>query len=104
MQKLFIVILKYIVPLEEVDLHRAAHLEYLKGCYAEGVFLGSGPQVPRFGGVIIAKSESRKFLYEILAKDPFHQHLCAEYQVHEFMPNNGTDGFKAFLQEAGISI
>ncbi len=101
-QKLFVVILKYLVSLETIDSHRPEHLDYLKRYYDKGTFLASGRQVPRFGGIIIAKAEERKDLYKILSEDPFHQHLCAEYQVHEVEMNNGTDSFKAFLEDSGI--
>jgi uncharacterized protein YciI len=100
--KLFVVILKYIVSIEEIDHHRPAHLEYLQKYYDEGVFLASGRQVPKFGGIILAKTTDRKKLYEILSEDPFHKHLCAEYQVNEFAVNNYTDSFKSFLQESGL--
>ncbi|MEK6734705.1 MAG: YciI family protein [Pseudomonadota bacterium] len=103
-EKLFIIIVKYIVDLEIVAQHRDAHLEYLDKYYAKRVFLASGRQNPRFGGVIIAKATSREKLYEILAQDPFHQHLCAEYQAIEFEPNKGTKGFKEFLQESSLDL
>lgn len=103
-EKLFIVILKYIVELDKIAEHRLMHLEYLDKYYAQGVFLASGRQKPKFGGVIIAKIDNRKKLYEILAEDPFHIHLCAEYQAIEFEPNKSTEGFKEFLQEAGLEL
>lgn len=103
-EKLFIVIVKYIADLEKVIEHRTKHLEYLDKYYAEGIFLASGGQNPRFGGVIIAKSISRRRLYEILSEDPFHQHLCAEYQAIEFEPNKSTKGFQEFLQEANLNL
>lgn len=103
-EKLFIVVLKYIVELEQIIAFRKVHLEYLDKYYTKAVFLASGRQNPKFGGVIIAKAESRKKLYEILAEDPFHQHLCAEYQVIEFEPNKSTKGFQSFLQEADLNL
>lgn len=103
-EKLFIIILKYIVELDKITEFRSDHLEYLDKYYAKGVFLASGRQNPRFGGVIIAKAESREKLYEILAEDPFHQHLCAEYQVIEFQPNKSTKGFQSFLQEVDLNL
>ena len=101
-QKLFIVIVKYIVDLTEIDKYRSAHLAYLEEYYTNGAFLASGPQAPRIGGVILAKSTSRRELDDILSKDPFHQYLCAEYQVHEFAVNNGTVAFKEFLKNSGL--
>ena len=64
-EKLFIVVLKYIVELEQIIAFRKVHLEYLDKYYTKAVFLASGRQNPKFGGVIIAKAESRKKLYEI---------------------------------------
>ena len=101
--KLFIIILKYLVELENIDKYRSAHLEYLNKHYEDGTFLASGRQVPAFGGIILAKANNRRALYEILAQDPFHQQLCAEYQVHEFAANKGTASFEKFLQEADLS-
>ncbi len=103
-EKLFIVILKYIVELEKIAEHRKAHLEYLDRYYAKKVFLASGRQNPKFGGVIIAKCSSRGDLYKILSEDPFHQHLCAEYQAIEFEPNKSIESFKNFLQEEELGL
>ncbi len=103
-EKLFIVILKYLVELEIIAEHRQVHLEYLDKYYAKGVFIASGRQNPKYGGIIIAKAESRRKLYEILSEDPFHQYLCAEYQALEFEPNKGSKGFQACLQEVGLDL
>jgi len=104
MPKFFIIVLRYLRPLEEIESFRSAHRGFLKDYYNKGVFLASGAQEPRFGGIIMAKEENRKKLYKILEQDPFHQELCAEYRVIEFKPNNGTDSFKAFLNDAGIDL
>ncbi len=103
-EKLFIIILKYVVEVEKITDLRKAHLKYLDKYYATGVFLASGRQNPRSGGVIIAKSTSREKLYEILSEDPFHQHLCAEYQTIEFEPNKATKAFRSFLQEVDLNL
>jgi uncharacterized protein YciI len=103
-EKLFIVVLKYIAELEKIAQHRQAHLEYLDKYYSNEVFLASGRQNPKFGGVIIAKAGSREKLYEILSEDPFHKYLCAEYQAIEFEPNKSIKGFQTFLQEVGLDL
>lgn len=102
--KIFIVILKYIVEIDKINEYRQAHLKYLDQCYKQQVFLASGPQNPRFGGVIFAKADSRAKLYKILEQDPFWQYLCAEYQVTEFAPNKASKGFKNFLQLEEINF
>jgi len=52
---MFVVSLNYKVPLTEIDRLAPAHVEWLKACYAEGVFVASGPKKPRTGGIIIAR-------------------------------------------------
>ena len=81
---MFVVMLEYIQPLDAVDAVIPAHVDYLKRYYAEGIFLASGRKVPRTGGVILARSESREALMEILHEDPFYQSGVAEYAVTEF--------------------
>ena len=56
---MFIAILTYKKPLEEVDRFLQAHREYLADHYAAGDFIASGPQTPRVGGVIMIKAENR---------------------------------------------
>ena len=50
---MFIAILTYKKPLEEVDRFLQAHRDYLTEHYTAGDFITSGPQTPRVGGVIM---------------------------------------------------
>ena len=68
---MFIAILTYKKPLEEVDRYLQAHREYLAEHYAVGDFIASGPQTPRIGGVIMMKGENRTALDTIIAQNPF---------------------------------
>ncbi|MCL9780148.1 YciI family protein [Vibrio sp. S4M6] len=81
---MFVVSLTYLVDLKEVDSHLSDHVDYLERYYASGHFLASGRKVPRSGGVILAKAESREALDAILAEDPFMIHSVAKYDVIEF--------------------
>ncbi len=90
---LFVVILRYVWSLDAVLALRPKHVEFLNAHYADGTFIVSGPQVPRTGGVILARANSRAELVAILANDPFHKEGAAEYQVFEFMVNKVMDGF-----------
>lgn len=83
---MFIAILTYKKPLEEVDRFLQAHREYLAEHYAAGDFIASGPQTPRIGGVIVMKAESRETVSAIIAEDPFHINSIADYQIVEFTP------------------
>ena len=83
---MFIAILTYKKPLEEVDRHLQAHRDYLAVHYAAGDFIASGPQTPRIGGVIMMKSESRAAVDSIIAQDPFNINGIADYRIVEFTP------------------
>lgn len=83
---MFIAILTYKKPLEEVDRHLQAHREYLAEHYAAGDLITSGPRIPRAGGVIMIKSDSREKVDSLLAQDPFHINDIADYQIVEFTP------------------
>lgn len=83
---MFIAILTYKKPLEEVDRFLQAHREYLAEHYSSGDFIASGPQTPRVGGVIMMRAESRHDVEAIIAQDPFYINGIAEYQIVEFTP------------------
>lgn len=88
---MFIAILTYKKPLEEVDRFLQAHREYLAEHYAAGDFIASGPQTPRIGGVIMIKAENRAAVDAIIAQDPFNINAIADYQIVEFTPTMVCD-------------
>lgn len=83
---MFIAILTYIKPLEEVDRFLQAHRDYLAEHYAAGDFIASGPQNPRVGGVIMIKASDRDAVNTIISQDPFKINGIADYQIVEFTP------------------
>src|SRR6266567_3397296 len=83
---MFVIVLTYVEPLDVVDRHLAAHVEYLKKQYEAGIFIASGRRIQRTGGVILARAENRHALQEILGLDPFCVRGVAEYDVIEFSP------------------
>lgn len=83
---MFIAILTYKKPLDEVDQFLQAHREYLANHYADGDFIASGPQNPRVGGVIMIKADNRAAVDSIIAQDPFYINGIACYQIVEFTP------------------
>lgn len=89
---MFVIILRYLVDISIIDQHRPAHLKFLDEYYEKGCFIASGPQNPRYGGVIIAKASNRDELEAILAQDPYKQNKCAEYQITSFAPNKFAKG------------
>ena len=83
---MFIAILTYKKPLEDVDRHLQAHRDYLAEHYAAGDFIASGPQTPRVGGVIMITAKCREAVDSIIAQDPFNISGIADYQIVEFTP------------------
>ncbi|MFC3912005.1 YciI family protein [Pseudaeromonas sharmana] len=95
---MFIVLLEYIRPLEEIDALIPLHRAYLQRHYASGHFLMSGRREPRTGGVILASVPSRTQLEQILQEDPFHQAGVVRYEVLEFVPTMTHKGLEAWQQ------
>lgn len=91
---MLVVILTYKAPLETVDLHRAAHIEWLKQCYADGNMLASGRQTPPQGGVFLMRGE-RAAAEAVLEGDPFKLHDVADYALYEFTPTMTAPGLEA---------
>jgi len=94
---MFIVLLDYLQPLEQIEAHLTEHREFLDRHFSSGLFLASGPKVPRTGGVILVKAASRPELEAILSQDPFHRESLAQYQVIEFTPTKFAEGTQALL-------
>jgi len=94
---MFVVTLTYVKPLEQVEAHLEAHRAYLAEQYAAGTFLASGPQEPRNGGVILARSESIEHLQAVLASDPFHVHGVAQYTLVKFTVRAAAPGLEQLV-------
>jgi uncharacterized protein YciI len=89
---MFVVTLTYVRPLAELDALMPKHVAWLKKHYRSGLFLVSGRQVPRKGGVILARSGDRAELEKLLKEDPFVKNGCARVEVIEFRPSMTAPG------------
>ena len=81
---MFVIELKYVADLAEIDAHMAAHVAFLQKHYAAGTFVVSGRKIPRDGGIIIAAGKSRREIEAIVKEDPFHSHGLAHFRIIEF--------------------
>ncbi len=81
------------MPLDTLDFYKDQHVQFLDHFYSKGVLIASGPQVPRVGGVIIAKCSSKTDLEKILKEDPVAIHGLAEYKIYEFKPTKHAASF-----------
>ena len=94
---MFIFLLTYQKPLNEVDKYIEAHRTYLDINYKAGYFIVSGRQEPRVGGVIICRAETKEQASEIMKADPFYIYEVAKYDLIEFLPTTYTEGFDKFI-------
>ena len=95
---MFILSLRYVRPLAEIDALLAAHVEWLKANHAAGHFLAWGRKVPREGGVIFARAADRAQVEAIAAGDPFVKGGVAEVEVIEFAPSFAAPGLEVLTQ------
>lgn len=101
LQLMFVVLLTYTAPIEEIDYVLPDHADWLTKQYEHGNFLASGRRNPRIGGVIITKPMARGKLDAILATDPFSIKHMATYEVIEFSPTRTAPELRA-INEAVV--
>lgn len=94
---MFVVTLTYIAPLDTLDALMPAHMKFLKQCYDQKLFLTSGRQVPRTGGVILAVGESKKQIEDLMKTDPFCARGLASFTVTEFLNSQMHPSFKKMM-------
>jgi uncharacterized protein YciI len=94
---MFVAILSYVRPLDEVDALIPDHLRFLDEHYASGLFVASGRRVPRSGGVILISGDDRARALAALEQDPFHVHGVATFELVAFCPSRMRAGFEAYL-------
>ena len=93
---MFVILLKYLKPISEVDKFLVPHRAYLDELYQQNVLVASGPQIPRNGGVLIASGMEKSQLESLLKKDPFAINGIAEYTIIEFEAVKNQPAIKDF--------
>ena len=78
-----LIMINYVVPLDEVDRHMKPHIDWLERGYVEGLFLMSGRREPRTGGVIVCRGHKAE-VEALAASDPFVTSGAATIEVIEF--------------------
>ncbi|MGJ0451641.1 MAG: YciI family protein [Methylocystis sp.] len=84
---IFLILLSYTKPLDEVDRWLDDHKAWVKQGFDDGVFVLSGGQRPRVGGAIIAVGDTREQVETRAAQDPFIDRGVATAQVIEVRPS-----------------
>ena len=96
---MYLLLVHYLRPLDEVDTQLEAHRAFLDAGYARGVFVVSGPRTERaLGGVILARATDEEELAALIAADPFVQYGLARYEVIAFRVTKHAPGFESYLE------
>ncbi len=84
--KNFVIEVTYSVPFEQMAHFVPDHRAFLQLGYDRGWLLMSGPQVPKTGGLIVARAPSLVELQQFFQDDPFQKNGVASYRFVEFEP------------------
>jgi uncharacterized protein YciI len=82
----YLIEITYTVPFEQVSEVLADHRAYLRIGYDREMLLMSGGQVPREGGIVLARAESREEVEAFCAGDPYARAGVATHRIVEFAP------------------
>jgi uncharacterized protein YciI len=88
---MFVVLLTYVKPLDEVDALMRDHMAWIDEQYTAGRFLVSGRREPRTGGVIVAHGDDRPELEALVATDPFVTGGVATAEIVQFRASQRAD-------------
>lgn len=80
---MFICVLTYTAPADDVAALRPAHLAFLKEQHEAGHYIGWGRQASGLGGVIFAKGADRAVIEAVAATDPYIAGGVATVEVIE---------------------
>ena len=95
---MFLVILTYKKPIEEIEIYLSEHVLFLDKYYEKKKFIFSGRQNPRTGGIILARSDDKDEMMQIMKEDPFHVHDLADYEMVNFTPTKYDPLFGVFVK------
>jgi len=94
---LFVILLTYQASLDKIDAAMKQHMAYLTKHYDNGSFLVSGRQIPRTGGVILARASNKAAVEKTVNQDPFIKRKLATADIIEFNPSQMARGLRKWL-------
>ena len=97
---MFLLLSRYIKPLDEVERLMPEHRAFLDRFYREGKLVFSGPRDPRTGGVILADVDSEVEAMKIVVEDPFFSEKVAHYELIRFNVTRSDPRFAALVEGA----
>jgi uncharacterized protein YciI len=85
----YLMVSKYLVPLEEIAKVRDDHLAFLEGLVERGVVVAAGRQNPAVGGMVLLDVADEAGAREVVAQDPYVLTGSAEYTAIGWQPTVG---------------
>ena len=85
---LFVVLLHYTKPLEQVNAVRPRHNQHLERHAAAGTVLAWARRDPPAGGVLVMSGPDRAAVERVVADDPYVQEAVARPEIVEFREAN----------------
>ncbi|QIK62146.1 hypothetical protein G7068_02215 [Leucobacter viscericola] len=83
---MYVIVIDYLAELAQIDEALDSHVSWLEEQYNAGLFLASGRQEPRTGGLIFATG-SRSDIEAAISNDPFATLGLARHTMIEFHPS-----------------
>lgn len=96
---MFLAILRYKVPREELEPFIPSHVAFLEEAYAKNNLIVSGRMLSGKGGVILSPLMRLGEFHDVLMKDPFMVHDLASYEIIAFDPSHFHQDFASFIRE-----
>lgn len=95
---MFLIKISYKKPLTIVDQYLPLHRAFLEEGYQKDLFIVSGPQNPRIGGVILSQLTDREELENLIKQDPYYLNEVADFEITEFSPVKFHPDFASFIR------
>lgn len=80
---MFLISIEYKVSFDKIEPYLDGHISFVRKFVDAGIFVLTAKKIPRTGGVILAKAESREELMKILSEDPFMAFDLAKSDISE---------------------
>jgi uncharacterized protein YciI len=97
---MYAVVVRYKVPIAEVEKHVQPHRDWLNLHLAAGHFLLFGRQRGAEGGFLLADEMPRADLDTILAADPYAIEDVATYEVTDVVVRGAQEAFRSLIPTA----
>ncbi len=93
-KKLWVIMTKRVVPLEEVQKHTKAHLLHQIKLEKDGIMYGAGPAVVPGAseasfGLIVIRAKDEAEARRIANSDPMHKEGVRKYELYQWTMNEG---------------